>query len=250
MGTIEAIAAAKAELIAGLRPHATAIVPAGEPLLEPHLRADLRTLTFGPGGDVQLTAQDNDQVTIDCAGETVTLEVPFTQAHLRQNLLAVVAAAKAIRVHPQGKVDLVLSAGRGQRIDLPSGITLLDDSYNANPVSMRAALDYLDATVPSAPEGRRIAVLGDMLELGPDESHFHEEIGRYARARAVDLLIAVGPLSTATAAAFDHALTAPDAASAAALLHEVARPGDVVLVKASRGVGLELVCQALVGETR
>jgi UDP-N-acetylmuramoyl-tripeptide--D-alanyl-D-alanine ligase len=251
LGTVEAIAAAKAELIVGLPPHGTAVVPADEPLLRPHLRSDIRTLTFGPGGDVQYAQANGDTLTIDCAGERVTLEVPFPQQHLRHNLLAVTAAAMAVGVRPQGRIELALSAGRGQRTALDSGITLIDDSYNANPLSMRAALDYLAATPPTTPHGRRIAVLGDMLELGPAEREFHVEIGEHARNRDIDVLLTVGPLAQAMAETFTgqtHA--ANDAAEAADIATELARPGDVVLVKASRGVGLELVCRALASGDR
>ncbi|MEA2161470.1 MAG: UDP-N-acetylmuramoyl-tripeptide--D-alanyl-D-alanine ligase, partial [Solirubrobacteraceae bacterium] len=140
LGTIEAIAAAKAELIAGLKPQGTAVIPAREPLLEPHRRADVATITFGDGGDVAFTQADGDHVTIDLQGEAVELEVPFTQAHLRNNLLAAVAAAKAVGVVPSGRVELQLSPGRGQRQHLADSMILIDDCYNANPMSMRAAL--------------------------------------------------------------------------------------------------------------
>ena len=127
-------------------------------------------------------------------------------------------------------------------MELSSGILLIDDAYNANPVSMRAALDVLAATETS---GRRVAVLGDMLELGPDAERFHEEIGAYADGIA-DLLVTVGPLAAAIARGFDgeHRHSA-DAATAAASLPGLLRPGDVVLVKASNGVGLSRVCQSL-----
>src|SRR6185437_13927991 len=152
MGSIEAIAAAKAELIAALQPCGTAVIPAGEPLLAPHLREDVSTVTFGPDGDVrpaetQADAAPNDtRLTVDAQGERITLEVPFTQAHLRSNLLAAVAAACAVGVTPSGRVELALSKGRGQRYITPSQVTVIDDWYNANPISMRAALDDLKAT--------------------------------------------------------------------------------------------------------
>jgi UDP-N-acetylmuramoyl-tripeptide--D-alanyl-D-alanine ligase len=248
LGSIEAIAATKAELIAALPATGTAIIPAGEPLLAPHRRHDLRTITFGRNGDVRLRSSSASHLVIDAAGETIELDVPFTQAHLRMNLLAAVAAATAIGVTPRGHVDLALSAGRGQRIELPHDVLLIDDCYNANPMSMRAALDDLAATYAARPHpGRRVAVLGDMLELGPDERRFHEEIGAHARAAGVDVLITVGPLAAAMTEAFapgaaHQTATAPEAAAVA---RQLLQPGDTVLVKASRGVGLELVCGAL-----
>jgi UDP-N-acetylmuramoyl-tripeptide--D-alanyl-D-alanine ligase len=246
LGSIEAVAAAKAELIAALTPGATAVVPAGERLLDPHLRADLNTVTFGPGGDVQIAAETAASVEIDAQGEHLSFEVDFTEAHLRQDLLAAVAAALAVGVHPGGRLELTLSPGRGQRRQLPGDITLIDDAYNANPVSMRAALDALAAT-PT--RGRRIAVLGDMLELGPGAERFHEQIGEYADGIA-DVLLTVGPLASAMAACFsgEHHHE-PDAPAAAAMLPTLLHPDDVVLVKASNGVGLKLVCETLAATT-
>jgi UDP-N-acetylmuramoyl-tripeptide--D-alanyl-D-alanine ligase len=242
LGSIEAVAAAKAELIAALAPGATAIVPAGERLLDPHLRADLNTVTFGPGGDVRVAAETTTSVEIDVHGEHLSFEVDFAEAHLRQDLLAAVAAALAVGVHPGGRLELTLSPGRGQRKQLPGDITLIDDAYNANPVSMRAALDALAATPTS---GRRIAVLGDMLELGPDGKRFHKQIGEYADGIA-DVLLTVGPLASAMAAGFNgEHHHEPDAPAAAALLPTLLHPDDVVLVKASNGVGLKLVCETL-----
>ena len=246
LGTIEAIAAAKAELIAGLAPGSTAVLPAGEPLLAPHLRDDLEIVTFGDGGDVTLGAADGEHVRIDARGTLLELEVPFTQVHLRRNLLAAVAAAEAVGVIAGGRVELELSPGRGQRVRLPDGVLLIDDCYNANPMSMRAALEDLAASAPPAGHPRRVAVLGDMLELGPREREYHAEIGAAAAQAGVDVLVTVGPLATAMTERFDgDAYAVADAIEAAALLPELLAPGDAVLVKASRGVGLEVVCQAL-----
>jgi UDP-N-acetylmuramoyl-tripeptide--D-alanyl-D-alanine ligase len=252
MGTIEAIAAAKAELIAGLPAGGTAVIPAGESLLEPHLRADVSTVTFGPGGDVRLTQADDgpdgDRLTIDAQGARIVLEVAFTQAHLRSNLLAAVAAARAVGVTPEGRVELALTAGRGQRYMTPNHVTVIDDCYNANPISMRAALDDLKATADASDSdgARRVAVLGDMLELGPQEREFHTRLGEQAAAAGVDVLVTVGPLAASIADRFGgETHSVADAGEAAAIVPELLAPGDVVLVKASRGVGLELVCRAL-----
>ena len=267
LGTIEAVAAAKAELIAGMAPGATAIVPAGEPLLEPHLRADQRTVTFGEGGDVELVGRSADgEVTIvdrthaegasrgrasgerpgggDRAGqgERITVRPSFAQSHNLRNLLAATAAARALGVTPRGRLDVELSALRGERIALANGIVLINDCYNANPMSMRAALDELAAS-----EGaRRVAVLGDMLELGSEERRLHREIGAYARERGVDLLLTVGPLASEMGEEGDGSVySVPDAREAATLLERLLRAGDVVLVKGSRGMELERVAQGL-----
>ncbi|MGI9100599.1 MAG: UDP-N-acetylmuramoyl-tripeptide--D-alanyl-D-alanine ligase, partial [Solirubrobacteraceae bacterium] len=227
LGSLEAIAAAKAELLYDMRPGATAVVPAGEPLLDVHRRDDLRVVTFGEGGDV---------ASLD------GLELPFASAHMRLNALAALAAAQAVGARPRGMLDVKLSALRGDRIELPGPIVVIDDCYNANPMSMRAALVDLRATT----EGRRVAVLGDMLELGPDEARFHAEIGAHAAQRGVDVLVTVGPLAMQMGLEFDGELHAvPHAAEAAELARELLRPGDTVLVKGSRGVGLEVVAQGL-----
>ena len=227
MGSIEAIAAAKAELVAGLRPGATAVIPAGETLLDPHRRDDVTTVTFGPGGDVAELPEG--------------LEVPFTSAHMRRNALAALAAARALGVHPTGRLDVELSSFRGQRIELANDIVVVNDCYNANPMSMRAALDDLAASA----NGRRVAVLGDMLELGPEEARFHAEIGAHARATGVDVLVAVGPRAAHFADGYGEVVALPDAQAAATALPALLRPGDTVLLKASRGVGLEIVASAL-----
>jgi UDP-N-acetylmuramoyl-tripeptide--D-alanyl-D-alanine ligase len=246
LGTIEAVAAAKAELIAELPRGGTAVVPAGEALLESYLRDDLETITFGDGGDVRLLAADGERLEIDLAGEPITVEVSFEQAHLRRNLLAAVAAARAVGVVPEGRVELALTPGRGQRLALTEGVTLIDDCYNANPMSMRAALEDLAATAERDGHPRRVAVLGDMLELGDSERDFHAQVGEQAAAAGVDLLVTVGPRAGAMSERFAGAVrSASDAAEAASLVPGLVQPGDVVLVKGSRGVGLELVCRAL-----
>ncbi len=274
LGTLEAIAAAKAELIAGLAPGATVVLPADEPLLDRHRRADLRTVTFGNGGDVEFEevpvdrdprgraatgrAPDGERAPLEVlirdrrksqaphgAGERdgrIALAPSFGQAHNLENLLAAVAAALALGVTPEGPLEVRFSALRGQRIALPGGVVLIDDCYNANPMSMRAAIDDLAETAPA----RRVAVLGDMLELGPGAARLHREIGEHAAARGVELLVTVGPLAAEMRDGFaGEAHCVPDAEAAVELLETLLRDGDTVLVKGSRAVGLERVAEGL-----
>jgi UDP-N-acetylmuramoyl-tripeptide--D-alanyl-D-alanine ligase len=235
MGSIEAIAAAKAELVTGLRSGGTVVLPAGEALLDAYRRDDVTTVTFGPGGDVEELP------------EALELRVgggPMLSAHMRRNALAALAAARALGVEPKGTLEVALSRFRGQRIELPGDIVVVNDCYNANPMSMRAALDDLAAS-EVRPPGRRVAVLGDMLELGPDEGRFHAEIGAHARGVGVDVLVAVGPRAAHFADGYGDVIALPDAQAAAAAVPELLAPGDLVLLNASRGVGLEVVVGAL-----
>jgi UDP-N-acetylmuramoyl-tripeptide--D-alanyl-D-alanine ligase len=256
MGSLEGVASAKAELLVGMRDGATAVVPSDEPLLEPYLREELTVVTFGPGGDVHFEGASlrggrvpdavPDRQVVVAGSDRYELELPFDSRHNLLNALAAVAAARAVGVRPEGRVDVRFGALRGERVALARGATVVNDCYNANPLSMRAALDDL-ATQDTA--GRRVAVLGDMLELGPAEREHHAEIGAYAASAGVELLIAVGPRAKAMLDRYDgEAHAVADAAEAAALASELVRPGDVVLVKASRGVGLEVVAEALAGE--
>jgi UDP-N-acetylmuramoyl-tripeptide--D-alanyl-D-alanine ligase len=204
------------------------------------------TVTFGEGGDVRLLREDDERVVIQAQTEQIELEVPFRQAHLRSNLLAAVAAAQAIGVKPSGSVDLALTAGRGEVVQLAGGITVIDGCYNANPMSMRAALSDLAATAGRTGAARRVAVLGDMLELGPDARAYHGQLGDLANQAQVDLLVTVGPLATAIAERFDgETVSLTNAGEAAAIVPDLIQSGDVVLIKASLGVGLKAVCDAL-----
>ncbi len=246
LGTVERVAAAKAELIRDLRPGAAAVVPVSEPLLEAHRRDDLDTTTFGPGGDVALLALDavTGRAEIEAGGERVFLDLPYRQPHNLLNTLAAVAAARAVGVTPRGRVAVDFSPLRGQEVELPGGVTVVNDCYNANPMSMRAALEHLAV----APARRRIAVLGEMAELGPESERFHAEVGEQANAAGVDVLVAVGGGAQAYLSAFAgperHAVDDPE--TAGALLERLAGPGDRVLVKGSRSAGLE----RLLGDAR
>jgi UDP-N-acetylmuramoyl-tripeptide--D-alanyl-D-alanine ligase len=239
LGTIERVAAAKAELIRDLPAGATCVVPQGEELLAQHLRDDVVTVTFGEGGDVQLVAFRDGQAHISARGRDIHLELPYSEPYNVRNTLAAVAAAQAIGVEPSGAVDVRFSSLRGELVELGGGVTVVNDCYNANPMSMRAALDSL----AEAPAERRIAVLGWMAELGPDAERFHREIGEHAAARGIDLLIPVGDdaarlYEEGFGGAIEAAATPEEAGRT---LERIARPGDRILVKGSRSAGLERV---------
>jgi UDP-N-acetylmuramoyl-tripeptide--D-alanyl-D-alanine ligase len=238
LGTVERVAAAKAELIRDLRPGAACVVPASEPLLEAHLRDDLDTWTFGPGGEVHLLAFDAGHAEIEARQETVSLDLGYSEPYNLLNTLAAVAAARAVGVAVGGRVGVRFSSLRGEVVELPGGVTVVNDCYNANPMSMRAALDHLATSAAT----RRVAVLGAMAELGDGSPGYHREIGSYAAALGIDVLVPVGEEALGYTDQFDgetHPVATPE--EAAALLEELARPGDRVLIKGSRSVGLERV---------
>jgi UDP-N-acetylmuramoyl-tripeptide--D-alanyl-D-alanine ligase len=236
---MERVAAAKAELIRDLPAGATCVVPHGEPLLAEHLRDDLVTVTFGPEGDVRLLSFEDGVARIDARGRQIELELPFSESYNVLNTLAAVAAAQALGVEPSGPVEVQFSSLRGELVELDGGVAVVNDCYNANPMSMRAALDSL----AEAPAQRRIAVLGWMAELGPDADRFHREIGKHARERGIDVLIPVGDDATRLYAEGFEGDVEPAATpeKARQILERVGRPGDRVLIKGSRSAGLEKV---------
>ena len=248
LGSVEAIAAAKAEIIDGLRPGGTAVVPAASKPLEPHLGRAPNLLRFGAGGDVEAAsvmaeAGETGAVVRTPVGEH-RFKLPFVEAYNLDNALAAIAAGVALGFPLDAMADrapgIVFSRLRGELVELPEKAILINDCYNANPISMRAALDHL-ASLSAA--GRRLAVLGEMRELGPDAAAYHREIGEYARERGVELIIGVG--EHASEYRPDQQVGDADAAAdalAAALGH-----GDAVLVKGSRAVGLERVAEKLAG---
>ena len=254
VGTVERVAQAKAEVLEALPAGGAAVVPAGEPLLEPYLdRDDLRLVRFGPGGEAELRSFEpmgsGGRLVAEVEGETVELEVPFTARHNAENTLAALAAYRALGLPlaeaARGARAIRFSKWRGEEVRLGDEIVLVNDSYNANPLSMAAALQDL---VERGRGARKIAVLGDMAELGEEAPRFHREIGEAAARAGVSVLIAVGELAQAyVEGAFDVPETrwTPTVEAAVPVLREFLRPGDYVLVKGSRAVGLEAVADAL-----
>jgi UDP-N-acetylmuramoyl-tripeptide--D-alanyl-D-alanine ligase len=245
LGSVEAIAAAKAEVLAALPPGGIAIVPVAAGELEPHLAQAPNLLRFGPAGDVYAAesrvADGVTEALIETPEGRRLFHFPFTEAHNLENALAAVAVGVALGAPLAEMADRAASIGfsrfRGERLEIGDRIVLVNDCYNANPVSMRAALSHLG----SLGEGRRIAVLGEMAELGPGAADYHREVGVGARAEGVDLLVGVGEPSRDYGP--DELVGTPE--EAAELLAAQLEPGDTVLVKGSRSAGLEAVAEEL-----
>jgi UDP-N-acetylmuramoyl-tripeptide--D-alanyl-D-alanine ligase len=284
LGSIEAVARAKGELFAGLGSDGIAVLPAGDPLLEPqaaHL-PEARKRRFDPGTrqDAFVDADAVDVVILEMlpagmagqivryavAGQPVVARLPLGGAHNAVNAGAALAAAAALGVPiPEAAAALArtsLPPHRSAPLEV-AGRIVLDDCYNANPASMRAALAAVvaGATGGAATGGaaggqpRAFAILGDMLELGPSSSAEHFEIGR--AAGSLGGVAAVGPLAAdiargARAAGLTDAqvVATGDPAAAAAAVVGWTRAGDWILVKASRGMRLERAIDALREEFR
>ncbi len=236
VGTVENVAKAKAELIEALPPGGTAVVPV-EPLLEPYLtRTDIEIRAFGSPRDGVLQVGDH----------VVPLATSFVARHQLQNTLAALTVCDVLGVpFPEsGTLEVEFSPLREEVIELADGITLINDCYNANPAAMTAALEHLTAI---AGDRRKVVVLGEMAELGSEALGYHRATGTEVARAGVAALIAVGPLAagyveTAQGVASRRVATADEAVEA---LEGLLEPGDVVLVKGSRAVGLEAVAAKL-----
>jgi len=268
-GSVDAIAQAKGELVEALAPDGVAVLNADDPrVLAMAARTAARVVTFGeqPTADVRA-----EQVTVDGTGrarfELVTaagrspVALRLLGEHQVSNALAAATVALQLGMPlPDVAAALSEAAVRSHwRMEVTelAGVTVVNDAYNANPESMRAALKSLAILADGTGAGRRrsIAVLGQMAELGQESVAAHDAIGRLAVRLDVNLLVAVGESARAIAdgAALEgswdgEARWVPDRAAAERLLSSVVRPGDVVLVKGSRAAGLERVAQALVAE--
>ena len=226
--TIEGVQRAKGELVAALPAGGTAIVPEDFPVE----RDDIDVVRIGRvEGEV-----------VD--GRTIVggVSFNFTARHHLQNAAAALAALAALGLPRPGTVDVDFAPWRGEVRELPGGGLLINDAYNANPVSMRAALAYL---ADRAGDRRRVAILGDMAELGRTGPEYHREVGEAAAELGVDELLAVGELARGYLAGGVPGRSVANVHEALREVDGVVRPGDAVLVKASRAVGLEAVADAL-----
>jgi UDP-N-acetylmuramoyl-tripeptide--D-alanyl-D-alanine ligase len=241
--TVERVAEANAEAIAALPPGGTAVVPAHSAELEPFLERDDVELRRFDNEDVELVS-GGAQFRID--GRTVELALPFTQRHHATNALAALHAYAALGLPLErandGAEGIELSPWRGQELPLPGGGLVINDAYNANPDSMRAALIHL---VERAGERRRVAILGEMAELGAETGRYHEAIGQLAEELGLRV-IGVGE----PARAYRPAVWAPGVDGAIEAARTFLRPGDAVLVKASRAVGLEGIADEITNFAR
>jgi len=262
---IEAIADAKGEIFSGLVPGGVAIINRDNPhfnRLKAHAGASRagRIISFGEeaGADVRLVSAhceaDGSTVEADVLGTRLVFRLGAPGRHNVQNALAVLGAVHAagadLALAGLALKDFVPADGRGKRLSLDAGsgaVTLLDESYNANPSSMRAALQIL-GTIPVAKHGRRIAVLGDMLELGASGADLHRGLSDAVAANQVDLVFAAGPLMKNLYDALPKVRQGGYAADSAALEPFVlgaVRGGDAVTVKGSNGSRMARIVAAL-----
>jgi UDP-N-acetylmuramoyl-tripeptide--D-alanyl-D-alanine ligase len=226
--SIEGVERAKGELITALPPGGTAIVPDDFPVE----RTDVDVVRIG---DVEAKVTPGRMV-------VGGVSFNFTARHQAQNAAAALAALDALGLPRPVAVDVDFSRWRGEEDELPGGGLLINDAYNANPVSMRAALAYL---AERAGARRRVAILGDMAELGRTGPAYHREIGEAAVELGVDELLAVGDLARGYLESGVPGRWVANVHEALREVDELVRPGDAVLVKASRAVGLEAVAAAL-----
>ncbi|MEQ8405747.1 MAG: UDP-N-acetylmuramoyl-tripeptide--D-alanyl-D-alanine ligase [Oceanicaulis sp.] len=265
LGSMEAIADAKAEIFEGLAPDGVAVVPADDDFA-PHLtRAVERSgagflLEFGRAEKAAVRVvsyeegPDGGAGVMDVIGRRVSFRLKLTGAHQPVNAAGVVACALAAGVEPGLALDVLASLepadGRGAVFHARAGgrvLTVIDDSYNANPASMRAAFGALKARAPKS-GGRRVAVIGEMLELGPEGPDMHADLADPLKDAGADMVVTVGrgarPLAEALEGALD-VYACDDADAARSLLDERTRDGDVVLIKGSNASGVHRIAAVL-----
>ena len=249
-----------ATIISGLNPKGLLIVNGDDrDLVDAVAHYPGKKVTFGFGEHNDLFASD-----IVCSDRGVTFKlngsrdvfVPMLGKHTAANALAAIAVARRMRVREEAIIEALATAeGPDMRLQLDdvNGIKLLNDAYNANPNSMRAALETV-AALPTT--GRRIAVLGEMRELGKSSERYHREIGEFAATCKLDVLVCVGPNAAMIADAAGKSGMDPkvistfvDAPSAAPAVRKLAKKNDLVLLKASRGIQLEFIARALAADT-
>ena len=260
LGTIETVAAMKAELIEGLKPGGVAVLNADDELvMKMKSKTEGPLLTFGLENPADVTARDIDSSRFGRArfrlktplGEAAA-ELPMTGTHNLMNSLAASAVATALKIKPELIADALRSVKppkmRGEVLNFAAGFTVVDDSYNSNP---RSLLSMVQTLVEARDKvKRRFVIAGEMLELGPDSPQMHREAGHETARLGIDLLWGVRGLAREIiAGARDAGLTATrffenSDETAAAVIDEI-RAGDLVLIKGSRSVETDKVVKAL-----
>lgn len=268
LGSRENIARAKSELISALPDGEGIAVLNGDdpftPMIMECARVEergIQTILYGLGEDCTVRATEVAYSSTGCPsfrivfpnGREGRATLPLMGQHNVMNALGAAAVAYACDMPIEricNALRLVKPQSMRQEVVEAGGLRIVNDAYNANPDSMRAALSLLQIMEA---EGRKIAVLGDMGELGPDEAKLHEDVGGAVAGSGVDLLVTVGELAAHIAAGArlagmpgDAIIECSDVAAAISALEQEAAPGDVVLVKASRFMGLEKVVEGLV----
>jgi UDP-N-acetylmuramoyl-tripeptide--D-alanyl-D-alanine ligase len=259
--SVDEIAAAKAEILEGLDEGGVAVLNGDDPRVrrigEAHRARGGRVVWFGRDRAFDVSAEDwkgtvhGMRFTLRIGGASADVALPLPGPHFLSNFLAAAAVAHhlgiGIETIAETATTLKAASHRGEVVSLGQGITVLDDCYNSNPTAVEAAVTALGL----AARGRRVAFLGDMLELGPTGPDLHRETGEKVAGR-LDVLVAVGPLAEgfldgARRAGLKPAslVAFPDSAAAAAAAPDLVRPGDAVLIKGSRGVRMESIVEAL-----
>lgn len=262
LGSMEGVARAKGELVRAMAPDGRAVLNMDDPYLREILEANRdRAVTFGmtPGADISASeideAADGVAFLLNTPAGSAAVQLSSLGSHNVYNALAAAGAAWSLGLSP-GEIRQGLANYQPARMRMEvlvfEGARIINDAYNANPASMAAALNAL----ASVREGRRIAVLGDMLELGPAAKKAHYDVGRLAGAEGYSLLILVGKHAHDTARGAKEAgmpsgdiVIARDPDEAAAALSGRIRPGDCILVKGSRSMRMERVVDCLMGRS-
>ena len=253
LGDRAGVLRAKSEIFEGMNHDGLAVLNGDDPYLA-GCRPDMRRVTYGTGEDCDVRAQnvenlgmDGIRLTIRHAGGAFPAQIPAFGGHMIYPALA--AAAVGLELGMTGEeiaagIAAYRTTGDRARVIRMENLTVISDCYNANPNSVRAALDSLCKL-----EGRRVCILGDMLELGDETERLHREMGEYAAHAGVELTVGCGPLARHIAEgariAGGQALYYPDKAALAASLKEIVRPGDSVLVKASHSMAFEEIVDGL-----
>ena len=265
--SVEEIADAKAEIFNGMQPGSIAVLNVDNPHFS-RLKAaaeakNLKVMSFGEddGADARLVdcalASDGTKVTANILGQEIKYRLSIPGKHVVMNSLAALLAISALGLDLKPAIEALKNAepveGRGNKISIATTegaapIIVIDESYNANPASMKAAFEVLAMTPPAEKTGRRIAVLGDMLELGPQGPQLHTELANFLLKARADSVFTCGPLMEALHQTLPQGWRgghAPDSQKLAELVCEAVRPGDVILIKGSAGSKMAYIIKAL-----